>query len=378
MRGWPAARVDMALATVLLVATALELAWVDAPVADRLAAFGVGCLVALALAARRHAPLGAGLLATGAVALLGLAGEDTVGQLVAVYVGWLMVTYAAGVRLPTLPLTLLAALEVLLVAGASLAPKDAVGGVLTGLVLFVLAPIVGGRMLRELNALATELAGHGALLEAERADAAGDAVAAERVRIAGELHDVVAHALGAMTIQAAVARRLADRDAARATGAFQAIEDTGRDALTELRTAIEVLRHGAGESKALEPQPGLGALRALVERYRAAGLRVGLEVRGELPDDLPRGVDLTAYRVVEEALTEGLGRGGAGSARVTVIPGPAGLAVEVSDDGPPGADRQLVGLQERVRVCGGELQADEPGGGGHVVRVRIPLEGTPA
>jgi signal transduction histidine kinase len=210
-------------------------------------------------------------------------------------------------------------------------------------------------------------------LERERDARAESAAEQERTRIAGELHDVVAHALGAMTVQAAAARRLTTRDAERAGTAFEAIEGTGREALTELRRLLGVLRREDDESE-LGPQPRLAAVAELVARTRAAGLPVELTVEGVPLADLPAGVDLTAYRVVQEALGEALHSGGAGQATVRVRYAGDRIEIEIFDDGLRAAGRRLLGMRERVRVYGGELEAGPRRDGGHRVLARLPLE----
>ena len=143
----------------------------------------------------------------------------------------------------------------------------------------------------------------------------------ERTRIAGELHDVVAHALSAMTVQAAAARRLTERDPEKAAVAFATVEHTGREALTELRRLLGVLRR-EDEELALAPQPSLAHIGGLASRVTSAGLPVALSISGE-PRPLPAGVDLTAYRVVQEALGGARDRGQAGRAEVPWPTGPA-------------------------------------------------------
>ena len=203
-----------------------------------------------------------------------------------------------------------------------------------------------------------------------RAVEADRALADERARIARELHDVVAHALGAMTVQAAAARRLAEKDTERAGSAFQAVEATGREALTELRRLLGVLRRADAEL-ALAPQPRLAFLNELAQRMAAAGLAVRGDVQGEVPP-LPVGVDLTAYRVVQEALGEALRTGGAGLATVHVRHRGGEIEVEVVDDG-RNTDRRLLGMRERVRVYGGQLEIAPRREGGHRVRARLPV-----
>jgi signal transduction histidine kinase len=205
--------------------------------------------------------------------------------------------------------------------------------------------------------------------EAERA------VLEERSRIAGELHDVVSHALSAMTVQASAARRLAERNPDAARGAFAAVETTGRDALTELRRLLGVLRR-EDEELALAPQPSLAHLETLARRSQAAGLPVELTVRGDSPQQLSVGVDLTAYRLIQAALRAARDEGRAGRARVAVYFAPDAVSVVVADDGRAGAVRSLLGMRERVTVYGGDLAAEPSPAGGHVVRARFPVEGT--
>ena len=203
--------------------------------------------------------------------------------------------------------------------------------------------------------------------------AAAAAAAEERARIANELHDVVAHAMSAMVVQAGGARRLAEKDPARARAAFAAVEETGREALTEIRRLLGVLRHQDDEI-ALAPQPSLRHLAALVRRVEAAGLPIDLRVDGaERP--LPAGVDLTAYRLVQEALDGALNQGAAGSADVLVRYRPDGIDVEVLDDGAAAAQRTLAGVRERVSLYGGQVHAGRRRNGGHAVRAKLPVGG---
>ncbi len=168
-------------------------------------------------------------------------------------------------------------------------------------------------------------------LQRERAQRTVAAAGEERTRIAGELHDVVAHALSAMVVQAAGARRLAERDPARAADAFHAVETSGREALDEIRRLLGVLRR-EDEDVALAPQPSLRHVSSLLRRIEAAGLPVELAVEGE-ERDLPLGLDLTAYRVLQEALGSALEDGHAAHARVRLNYGDAHIEVEVIDDG---------------------------------------------
>ena len=239
--------------------------------------------------------------------------------------------------------------------------------------IFVGAPMVVGRLLRNRAHLQRALRARAAREERERATASAAAVADERTRIAGELHDIVAHALSEMTVQATAARRLAHADPAHAAEAFSAIEHSGRDALAELRRLLGVLRRD-DEELALAPQPSLRHVRTLAARARAAGLPVDLTVDGE-PHDLPPGIDVTAYRVVQEALARALDGRHAGHAAVHVRYGDRAVELEVADDGAPGDDGSaLLGLRERVAMYGGDLETAIAGPARHVLRARLPVE----
>ncbi len=238
--------------------------------------------------------------------------------------------------------------------------------------VFVAAPTVAGRLIRNRSQLQRALREKAERVERERAAAAQRAVLDERTRIAGDLHDIVAHALTEMTLQATAAGRLATRDPERAAGAFAAVEDRGRDALGELRRLLGVLRH-ADEEIALAPQPSLRHLESLVRRAGAAGLPVDLAVEGE-EAELPAGIDVTAYRVVQEALRTALNERGAARATVRVGYAATGIELVVEDDGRRFGYEPPLGLHERVALYGGELHAAPRRDGGHVVRARLPRE----
>jgi signal transduction histidine kinase len=208
-------------------------------------------------------------------------------------------------------------------------------------------------------------------LEAGRDEEARRAVEQERQRIAEELHDVVAHALSVMTVQAGGVRRLLRDDQDREREALRTIEATGRQALVEMRRMLGILRP-AGEAVGapLAPQPGMDSLAALIGQVREAGLPVDYRVKGE-PVVLPPGIDVSAYRVVQEAL-EGAGRE---AVRVEVRWGREAIELEVSSAGagPNGARSALAALRERVALCGGRLDDGPRSGGGYVVRARLPV-----
>jgi signal transduction histidine kinase len=213
-----------------------------------------------------------------------------------------------------------------------------------------------------------------AQLEREKAEAEA-AIADERARIARELHDVVAHAISVIVLQARGGRKLLDDEPDEARRALDAIENTASQALAEMRRLLGLLRETDAEL-ALVPQPTLAHLDDLVAQVRDAGLPVELVVDGE-PTELPPGVDLSAYRIVQEALTNALKHAGPATARVAVRYGEGELDLEVSDDGTGtanghGAGHGLTGIRERVAVFGGDLEAGQRAEGGFAVRARLP------
>ena len=198
------------------------------------------------------------------------------------------------------------------------------------------------------------------------------AAAEEQARIARELHDVIGHSVSVMTIQAAAAGDAFDSRPAQVREALQAIEDTGRETLTELRRLLGRVR----PDEAFAPAPGLASLDALAERVRGAGLAV--ELTGDRPQALPPSIDVSAYRIVQEALTNTLKHAGATTARVHVEQRNGALVIDVVDDGRGATSvtegRGLVGMRERTAAFGGDLQTGPAPGGGFKVHARIPLE----
>ena len=200
----------------------------------------------------------------------------------------------------------------------------------------------------------------------------------ERVRIARDLHDVVGHSVSVMTVQASGVRRLLRPEQEREREALLIVEQTGREALAEMRRLVGVLRRPE-EAPALAPQPSLQHLDKLVDQVRESGLTVGLTVEGE-PESLSASVDLAAYRLVQEGLTNTLKHAKAQRAEVFVRYGNGEVEVVVADDGNgtgggDGGGHGLVGLRERIAVAGGELDAGPRTGGGFQVRARLPMNG---
>jgi signal transduction histidine kinase len=212
--------------------------------------------------------------------------------------------------------------------------------------------------------------------ELEREERLRSAAAEERARIARELHDVVTHNVSVMVVQAAAGNDVFDERPDRAREALRAVEQTGRQALAELRRLLDVEADGGGTL----PQPGLARVGELVEPVRAAGIWVDLAVEGE-PKPLPEAVDLSAYRIVQEALTNTLKHARASHVSVRVRYERDSVEVRVADDGVGapvvrGEGRGLVGMRERVALFGGELKAGTQPEGGFAVEARMPVAAT--
>jgi signal transduction histidine kinase len=244
------------------------------------------------------------------------------------------------------------------------------GGVIFYSLLFG-APWVGGRMIR----LSRQ---REVLLEAQRDEQARAAVINERARIARELHDVVAHAISVVVLQARGGRKVLDSEPDAARDAFDVIESTSTQALGEMRRLLGLLR--ADDDLSFAPQPTLRRLDQLAGELRASGLPVELTVAGE-PGELPPGVDVSAYRIVQEALTNALKHAGPARAHVRVEFEDDAVVVEVSDDGLGTAGNGsvtgsgghgLVGMRERVAIVGGVVDAGPRPQGGYAVRARLP------
>ncbi|MFF0266474.1 sensor histidine kinase [Kribbella sp. NPDC004536] len=223
----------------------------------------------------------------------------------------------------------------------------------------------------------------GWLLERERETAAQSAVDAERARIAHDLHDIVSHNVSVMVIQTGAARQVLATAPLDAEAAMLAVEAAGRDTMAELRHLLGVLAP-KGDSDVLSPQPSLARLSELIDRMAFAGLAVDVRISGEACS-LPTGVDVTAYRIIQEALTNALRHGDGVKAEVTVRYAEHALRVEVLNTGtsvltggrppaPEGDGRGLLGLKQRVAVYGGQFDARRRLGGGFRVRAKLPLE----
>jgi len=363
------------------VESALEVALQPAPsMTPWLAAPAIAAAV-LTLLARRRFPFGAPVALFVVCAALSFVD----GRLVVLPVGVLVASMAAALLLGTLADDARARLGIAIAIGGTtvVVSNDPArtAGELIFIPVLVLVGWLAGRVLRDRGRQADAAEERAARAERERATAARIAIAEERARIAREMHDIVAHAVSVMVLQVGAVRHGLPDSLPRETDALRDVEETGRTALAEMRRMLGAMRED-GDRAAMAPQPGLGNLDALFASVRRAGLPVELHVDGD-PHPLPPAIDLSAYRIVQEGLTNALKHAGASRADVAVTYGARDLRIEVRDDGRgatggDGLGHGLVGIGERVKLYGGEMDAGPANGGGFVLATRLPLEGARA
>ncbi len=275
-------------------------------------------------------------------------------------------------------------------AAAWVAPPITVGVIvnngINGHVILILAVLLiawlVGDNLRTRRAYLAELEARAERLEREREEQATRATLEERARIARELHDVIAHNVSVMVVQASAGEDVFESDPGRAREALAAVASTGRDALSELRRLLDVIRPGEPDAPSFMPQPGIARLGELVEQVRDTGLAVDLSVDGE-PRELTEAASLCVYRIVQEALTNTLKHASASRAQVTLRYSPDQLTVRVQDDGRGVTDAAangnssahgLIGMRERVAMFGGDVEAEPAADGGYCVTARLPVQ----
>ena len=368
-----ARRLDHALVALLLVGAEIELAFA-APSRDRLIAALTAVLIVTPLLWRRSRPVTVALAVLAAVAIQSAAlGLDPfpISDIAAL----IAAAYAVGAhaeRRLVVPGLVVLALGVA-VHAAVFHPEGVAPAVLGG----VTVPWVVGRTVRSRRLLTFELRSKAARMEHARELEAQAAMMAERVRVARELHDVVAHNISVIAIQAGGAEGVVERDPERAAQCAALIEAVGREALVELSRLLDPLSR---DPAATAPQPSLARVNALAERARDAGLPVELRVEGE-PAPLPAGMDLAAYRIVQEALANTSKHAGAARAWVIVRYAADGVELEIADNGrgpnggraDTGSGHGLVGMRERVGLYGGTLNVGGRPSGGFLVRARLPI-----
>jgi signal transduction histidine kinase len=364
-------RVDLAVTGLFLVWTAVELSNIDSEGGNRAITIVAGLVAVSSLAFRRRDPLLAALIFTVPALIQAFLDGFLTTNTTAPFVAALLLFYSIGryaspQRFPAAAILLTVGVMGALLVEGGVQIEDS----FWALFLFGL-PTLAGRALRSRVLLQAELREKAERAERERVERARGAVEDERVRIATELQTLVANGLSAMVVQAEAVPRTVDAgDLVGAGTALAAVEETGRDALTEMRRLLGVLRRD-DDGLELTPQPGLGRLEALVQRNRERGLDVTLNVEGQRRP-LTTGIDLTAYRVVEDALDAATDQG-AGRAEVLLRYEADELKLQVSDDREGGASERLPGLSDRVGLYGGRLRAERVDEGFRL-RARLPLE----
>ncbi len=358
---------------------------------DVLLAVGLAAFLELEILASDVAGPTGGLVLLGLSATLPLAVRRSAPILVvAVVVASMLALHAISVEQEPQS-TLLPLLLAIFSVGAYAARRPALVGLavaLTGMLVdepgdfVVMGPLLlgtwlGGRLVRAHSVQAARLTELTRVLEREQAENARLAIAHERVRIARELHDVVAHSVSVIVVQAGAERMTLGEERPDTREVLLEIERTGRAALVEMRRLVGVLRR-SDEQLELAPQPSLERVEQLVEHVRRAGLPVSLTVEGAAVALAP-GVDVSAFRIVQEALTNALKHAERAPTHVSVRYGERLLEIDVVDEGTGdaggnGSGHGLVGMRERISLYGGELDAGPQPGGGYAVRARLPID----
>jgi signal transduction histidine kinase len=359
--------VDRVAAVVFTIVAQLEI-WLGTSAGDhQLGAALITPFMTASIAVRRRYPMlvGVAVPVVESVEFAFWAGPNILSQAVANFCA----LYALTVWTPPRRFAVGFALVIAAVIASSLGPgatlKQAVSFALVeGIVMLLVRRVIGDRDRRA------------RIAERERDVAAREAVVEERARIARELHDVIAHHVSMIVLQAGAERRVLGDANASTREVLETVEQSGRSALTETRRLLGMLRGDGNEP--LTPQPGLDDVPMLVRQLRDAGLPVELSIEGERRE-LPVGIELSAYRIVQEALTNALKHAGDARATVQVRYGPDSLELEIADDGPGGSQRAsggghgLVGMRERVALYGGRFDASRGPSGGFAVRVVLPI-----
>lgn len=378
-RGWWFDVLIVVLASAAVLEVAIRREHSDAPQTTLWFCIPAAAVVALVLLARRRYPFGA----PAAFWLLAAATSFVDGRLIPYPAGLYLAGMLAAFLLGNLRDPVLARVGLAVVIGSMATiilnqPGHSPGQVVFIPLLFGIAWLAGFALnARAEQADAAEA--RAAQAERERETAARIAVAEERARIARELHDIVAHAVSVMVLQVGAVRHKLSEDLADESDALRGVEGAGRTALAEMRRLLAAMRDD-GDDLELGPQPGLDSVGSLVAEVERAGLPVGLHLEGEAAP-LPRAIELSAYRIVQEALTNALKHAHAHRADVTLRYGPDDLRIEVRDDGSGGGATSngpgygLVGVRERVKIYGGTMTAGAAPEGGFVLDATLPLRG---
>ncbi len=368
---------DPLLAGVLALVMSLELvAWARDDMAP---ATGAALLACLPLALRRRSPVASFLLVMTGIELLGWVqpgfDNDSFGLVAVLFIAlYSLGRHTTGLEAWVGGAGLVAAMLLFVHDDGGLGQADL--GDAGFALMFLGGPWAAGLAMRLRHEREITLGAENQRLHAEQEARAARAVAEERSRIARELHDVVSHAISVTVLQARGARRTLDSDPVAVREALDAIERTNTSALGDMRRLLAVLRDTEDEVDEHAPQPTLARLDDLLGHVRQSGVPVEVETFGSARD-LPPGVDLSAYRIVQEALTNVIKHSADATARVTLEYGDTDLAVSVVNDGTPrkngtGLGHGLIGIRERVAVVGGEVEAGPAPDGGFRISARLP------
>ncbi len=348
----------------------------DGPTSPKWFAIPATALIVLPLLARRRFPFAAPVAVWVLAALFSFIDGRLVGFTTTASVAGLVAAFLLGNLADRMQARV--GLVVVLAGAATLMynnPSHTLGELIVIPTMFLIGWLAG-LALRQRATQAEDAEERAARAERERAVATRIAVAEERARIARELHDIVAHSVSVMVLQVGAVRHRLPPALADDRDALMDVEKVGRGALAEMRRLLGAMHDGSEVE--LAPQPGLDDLDALAERVGRAGLTVRFHVEGDAVQ-LPRAVDLSAYRIVQEGLTNSLKHSGASHADITVRYGNDDLELEVRDDGvgaasSDGLGHGLLGIRERVKIYGGEMSAGAGPEGGFVLAARLPLE----
>lgn len=360
----------------LLVTAQVELWVADSTPGPKLLTVPLALLVAASVALRRRYPLVVSMFVMSAFAVLFIvaAPQQNISLAIALLCAW----YGVAVWAETRGFLIGCAAVVATSSLAQLGPRGSVSNAVTFTVVPLVGMLIARRAVRERQLRAEALAARAEALERQQELLANKAVAEERARIARELHDLVAHNVSLMVVLAGAERHALGEDQAATREALGSIEQAGRQALAEARRLLGILRR-KDDREELEPQPSIDHVVALVEQVKRAGLPVELRLEGKR-ERLPAGVDLCAYRIVQEGLTNTLKHAGPARAQVVLRFGARTLEVEVRDDGTggsatnnDGAGHGLIGMRERVALYGGRVSAGPGNGGGYEIRAHLPL-----
>jgi signal transduction histidine kinase len=377
-RGIDWVRVDQLVALALLAEIELQV-WLAAGVQDRPAKAVGGVVIALAVAFRRRWPL-RGMLVLLAVlmdrTLIGDTGASQ--QPVGLMPSLILMVYGIGAFAPPRRSQWVLAFLVVISSAKALTKAGSIGMVVTSEIIIVLVPYALGRWMRARAVQAQIDREQAERLDATRELHAETAAVEERTRIARELHDVIAHSVSLMVIQAGGARLVMDGEPDRAEESLLSVERAGRDALAEMRGLLGALGDGR-DPRALAPQPGLAELDDLLAGARESGVQADLHIDGE-PASVSPALDLCAYRIVQEALTNAIKHAAPARSEVRVRWRDSALELEISDDGRgsgavngAGGGHGIAGMRERVALHGGSVDAGPRAGGGFAVRAQLPL-----